>query len=76
LPQPEAAAFSGQTWRNEMASFFTFDRTISTIAREFKPNALFGNAFSEVFSEKIFDWSFRPALIANQSRVRALRCEK
>jgi hypothetical protein len=38
-----------------MAGFFTFDRTISTIASEFKPNAFFGNAFSEIFSEKNFD---------------------
>jgi hypothetical protein len=55
VPQPQAAASSGQTWRNEMASFFTFDRNISAIAGECKPNDNFGNAFSEIFSERSFD---------------------
>jgi hypothetical protein len=53
MPQPWAAACSGQTWRNEMAVFFTFDRTVSTIASEFKQNVFFGNAFSEIFWEII-----------------------
>jgi hypothetical protein len=47
---PWAAASSGQTWRNEMAGFFTFDRNRSAIATEFKQKPLFGNAFSEFFS--------------------------
>lgn len=41
-----------------MAGFFTFNRTISAIAREFKRNVFFGNAFSEKIFGDEFDMLF------------------
>jgi len=54
-----------------MASFFTFDRNTSTIAREFRPNASFGNAFSEIFSEKNFDRGPGQTFLPKKSQVPA-----
>ncbi len=51
-----------------MASFFTFDRNISTIAREFKQNGFLGNAFSEIFFRKGISTDGRVVFLALRRR--------